>query len=513
MDANKSSINPLNKITSKIIQFFGSDKAPWIIIGSGIILRIAQFLYNRSLTEAEAPIAMNIVHRSYSELLQPLDFTQTAPVGHSIIGKFFVEIFGNNEYTLRLFPLIAGIIALFLFYKIAKKIISHEALSISLILFAVNEHLIFFSSDVKQYSSDVAIALSIILMAFYVMSKKSYGVHMILFGLVGAISIWFSYPAVFTFYAALIIFLIPIIEERKWRSLAWLFIAGIIASMNLGINYFMTLEILSKSKDLLVGFQHSFMPLPPQSLKDLWWFIYVFLRIFKNPLGFSIYELILPVLSFIVGLVVIFYRKRKILWFLILPVLLTLIISGFKKYPFEGRLLLFITPAMILIIGAGIDQIRIVMSKISKVIGIALVILLLLYPVALACYRLVKPRAPEELRPVVGYLKEHKKDDDIIYLYYPTVKAYQYYAEKFGLDEKYIVGIESQYEWDNYYHDLENLKGNERVWALFSHIITWHGVDEEKLFLSYLNILGTRLDSFRVSGASIYLYDLSNTTE
>jgi len=142
------------KIT-QFIGFFTSPKSPWIIVGIGAILRVLQFLHNRSLTEGEAPLAMNIVHRSYSELIQALDYIQPAPVGFSIIEKLFVEIFGNNEFALRLFPLIAGLVSLFLFLKLAKISISQKALPIALILFAVGDHLIYFSSEVKQYSSDV----------------------------------------------------------------------------------------------------------------------------------------------------------------------------------------------------------------------------------------------------------------------------------------------------------------------------------------------------------------------
>ena len=294
----------------------------------------------------------------------------------------------------------------------------------------------------------------------------------------------------------------------------WLFIAVIIASASLGINYVMSLEILSKDQSLLEGFQNSFMPLPPDSLADIQWFGYVFLRMFKNPLGLSIYELLLAVLSFFVGVVVMSHKKRKILLILVLPILLTLFASGMKKYPFEGRLLLFSAPLMILIIAEGINFIRIKASQGSTIVGITLVGILLFHPVILAGYHLIKPRAPEELRPVVEYLKEHHKEGDITYLYYATVKAFRYYADRLDFFENdYIVSVESRHDWSNYYKDLVILKGNKRVWILFSHVIKWYGVDEEKLFLSYLDIFGSRLDEFRASGASIYLYDLSNQTD
>jgi len=60
-----------------------------------------------------------------------------------------------------------------------------------------------------------------------------------------------------------------------------------------------------------------------------------------------------------------------------------------------------------------------------------------------------------------------------------------------------------------YQEDLDKLRGQKRVWILFSHIWRTGGVDEEVLFLNYLDMIGSRLDSIQATGASAYLYDLS----
>jgi hypothetical protein len=495
--------------TSSIIAFFTTKRAHWLILGVGAIMRIAQFLFNRSLTEGEAPIAMNIMYHSYGELFRPLDFIQPAPVGFSIIEKLCVDMFGNSEYALRLFPLICGIISLYLFYRIAQKFLSNNAVPIALILFVVCDHLIYFSSEVKQYSSDVAITLLLILLATYILSKKYTSTILILYGCLGAMTLWFSHPAVFTFFGISIVLFIFLIQKREWEHVIWFGIAIVIAGMSLGINYWLTLEMLSTNQGLIEGFQNSFIPLPPQSFTDVQWFGYVFLRMFKNPLGFSFFELLLAVVSFLVGCIILFVKKKKILLFLILPIFCALIASGFKKYPFEGRLLLFNAPLMFLIIAEGIEGIRMRVSQKSRTIGFLLIIVLLLQPVVLAGYHIIVPRAPEELRPVVKYLKEHYRKGDTIYVYYAAVKAYPYYADRFSLSQQdYVVSVESRDNWNNYYNEIKGFRGTRRLWILFSHVIKWYGIDEEKLFLSYLDISGKRMDEFRTSGASIYLYDL-----
>lgn len=150
------------------------------------------------------------------------------------------------------------------------------------------------------------------------------------------------------------------------------------------------------------------------------------------------------------------------------------------------------------------------MAQNSPFLSLALVCILLIQPVILAGYRLIKPRAPEELYTVMNYLNEHHKQGDIIYVYYASLSPFQYYSCRFDYADDYIIGIESRENPSRYYKDLQKLEGNKRIWILFSHIAVSHGMDEEKLFVSYLNILGTQLDEFKTSGASAYLYDLSD---
>lgn len=491
---------------SRLSSSLYSTTCNWLILAIGVLLRTAQFLYNRSLTEGEAALALNIVQRSYSELLKPLDYVQAAPVGFLIIQRWALNMFGNSEYSLRIIPLIAGITSLFLFYRLAKQILNEKGLTISLILFTVCDHLIYFSSEVKQYSTDVFFTLIILLSAYLVIKKHLNIKYIIIFGIVGGLSYWFSHPALFIFSGAIIVLLLCVIEEKNWNALFWLISAGVISLISFIVNYQLSLEAISKNRALVDFWQPSFMPLPPTNFNDLKWFPYVFLRTFKFPVGLSVYELLLAVLSFLFGFAVLFYKKTKIFLLLILPILFTLLASGLQKYPFEGRLLLFLTPVMILIIAEGIEYIRKTSSQGSPLIGFALVFILLIHPVCLAGYRLFKPRAPEELRPMMEYVAEHYRTGDIVYVYYASINAFRYYAHRFDYTDNYIQGIEARDNWSAYYKEIEQLKGKGRVWFLFSHIYADKGADEEKLFVSYLNTMALQLDAAKAPGAAAYLY-------
>jgi len=152
-----------------------STKLVWFIIAYGILLRLTQYLSNSSLWLDESRLALNIVNRSFSQLLQPLDYGQGAPLGFLILEKAAVRLLGSSEYALRFLPLLCGVVSLLLFYRLAAQSISPKAVPIALGLFALSGPLIYYSSEVKQYSSDVAAAVLLLCAAICFESWKVSG--------------------------------------------------------------------------------------------------------------------------------------------------------------------------------------------------------------------------------------------------------------------------------------------------------------------------------------------------
>ena len=176
---------------------YSSQWLIWIIITVGILVRVRQYIADRSLWLDESMLSSNILNRTFSGLLQPLDFGQGAPIGFLFLEKLAVLTGGPSEYSLRFFPLLSGVIALVVFYKVSVRYIKNEAVPISVLLFSFCYPLIRYSSEVKQYSTDVLIASILYLLGSDFLSRQSGNRKYVIFGLVGALSIWFSHVSVF----------------------------------------------------------------------------------------------------------------------------------------------------------------------------------------------------------------------------------------------------------------------------------------------------------------------------
>ena len=146
---------------------------PLLIILLGIMLRLDHFLENRALWLDEAYVAIDVTARSFRQILLNIPFDVDLPIaspGFLLIEKTSVLLLGNNEYAVRLFPLLCGILSLFLFDKLLRLAAKPEVRVPALSLFVFAEGLIYYSAEAKRYSLDVFLALTLCLI---VVSSRS----------------------------------------------------------------------------------------------------------------------------------------------------------------------------------------------------------------------------------------------------------------------------------------------------------------------------------------------------
>jgi hypothetical protein len=284
---------------------------------------------------------------------------------------------------------------------------------------------------------------------------------------------------------------------------------GLAYSMNLAVIYFINLRYLESNDALIDYWGAAFAPLPPWS--DLSWYYHALVGLLRelevSPIGAILAGLLFAgTLSFGV-------RRWQLMSALLAPFLLTLLASAFRKYPFKERLLLFLFPLLFLLITEGVKAVRTTLSRVNRPLAemvCASVVLYLLYnPAAVAYKNLQHPPLREHIKPVMAYLADKRLRTDLIYVYYGAVPAFSFYMPVFGFDHgDFIIGISSRGEPTRYLEEIAALRGNARVWFVFSHNCSWCIVDEREYILGHLNAIGVKRGEFLSEGASLYLYDL-----
>lgn len=487
--------------------FFSSRRWMLVLVVAGIVLRLAQYLANRSLWVDEVYLAFNIADRSFGGLLRPLEYYQAAPVGFLMAVKAAFLALGNNEYALRLFPLLAGLASVPLFARAAKEFLGAKAAPIALGLFAILAPLVYFSSEVKQYSSDVAIAVLLYLVTLGVMRNGLSAARATLFGIAGGIAIWFSHPAVFLLAGAGTVLLWGYLAKKQWTNARLLSISFSIWGACFAALYYVSLRHLVSHQGLLPYWNDAFAPFPPGSVWEVKWYVDAFLGLFTDPTG-----LFFPgigAFAFLAGFIAIYSVKREYALLLVSPIVFALAASMLHKYPFDGRLMLFAVPALLLFVGAGAERIIEEAKRISPGVGYIFLVLLFFHPLFFAGNHLIHPQEREEIKPVMRHVQENRRPGDVLYIYTSSAYAFRYYSDRYGFKEgDYIVGDIGRDNRKKYDVDLDRLRGHKRVWVLFSHVWKGGGVDDEKYILTHLDSIGKRLGAVKKKGASVYLYDL-----
>lgn len=246
-------------------------KASQIVLSLGILLAIIQYFSGRSIWLDEARVALNVIERSYIELLEPLHSNQVAPILFLWVERFFVDIFGANDLSLRLFPLLAYVVTAIIFYKIVN-LISKEGkfIFVTITLFAFCQPIIYFSSELKQYILDVCIAC----IALYMIIKpyRSVFQKILALSVFGILSIGFSNIAVVVLFTiGLYGWYIVYVEGKKVFNYMIIPIGVWIIAFGL---YYMLFISGHPNRSMMMPFwEYAFMPSNPFS-QEFWIWCY-----------------------------------------------------------------------------------------------------------------------------------------------------------------------------------------------------------------------------------------------
>ncbi len=492
-----------------------------ILIGAAVRLRV--YLADRSLWRDEASLALNIIHRSFAKLFLPLDYNQGAPVGFLFIQKLAVTFFGGKELSLRLWPTLASILALPIFYHLCRLLLSRRGALIALAILALATDKSFDWADNKQYSTDFLVSVGLLLFAAEAFKDATDdpppGMKEILpLALAGALAIWFSHPAIFVLsgigLAAAIRWLA---QKPRHNPLEILSLAAIWGASFLA-NYILSLRDLTRS-DFLQRYwwktADAFAP-PPTSLASLVWYKRNFLELFQRPFSGELEGL--AALAFLLGIVAIYRRRLAVLALLLTPIVAALVASGLHQYPFSDRLLLFSVPLTTILLAAGLDFLW---QGQYRVVGILALALLLISPITRTLDTLISPPQGCEIRDSMQFIADHRQSGDLFYLYPTAQYGFAYYQPRFGLDGVPVsdikIGTRHIATLDDYARELGQFAG-KRVWVLFEDPFNGDSVRESQFIaqqptaMDVLDSMGRCLYRDQPFNEYVACYDMSQPT-
>ena len=485
-----------------------------LLLLSGMILRIRQYLTGRSLWVDEAMLALNIVDRDFAGMFKPLDYDQGAPLGFLLVEKVFNLLLGKHELALRLFPLLAGLASLGLFYLLLKRLTSGPGLLLPLALFALNPRLIYYSSEVKQYILDVTVSILLLLLAAPLFRASPRKRDVAWLALAGVVALWFSHPALFVLAGIGIAVVIITIQRRDYSTLRWVAGMGVLWLFTIALLYMLILRDLSQNAYMREYWQGAFLPMPLWS--DPGWFG----RSLNENIGIQFgipYAVLVVFFLMLVGWVMLWFHERGYAMAIAGILVVTLIASVLQLYPVFERMILFLVPIGLILIGKAVEAFdqRVQRFRILGPLSVLFLAGYLLYgPFLTSLQNFLVPKYFEHIRPTMANLRDAWKDGDALYVSNGALPAFRFYAPFYGLENlSYKFGNREEYKNpQSILSHLDSLKGQSRAWILFSHVYEKESFNEREFLLRYLDEVGEKKRELRVPGTSVflYLYDLKN---
>lgn len=494
----------------KIFHKFKDDKLFYILLASliilGIFLRLYIYLQQYSLEGDECSIAYSIINRqNLTELIfAPFySYNQAAPAGFLAVTKIITNIFGINELTLRFFPFISGILSIFLFYNFAKNYLTSKSLLLSIFLFSVSGSLISYSATYKPYSVDVMAALIVFNLAEYFFNREKINIYTP--AIIGAVLVWFSYPVCILLVSVGIYYLFIYITKKQKTNFLNLSVIGYTWFFSLlNASMFAYYNLNWSKKYFLAYWKDSFIPFPP----DWKGFVYSLKEL--SSITFENAHLLMCILIITGAGLCIFQRKEKSV-LLFLPILITMALSSIKAYPFGNRLILFLSPIVIIFVSKNLEYF-------SKKIIITVLVLTILFQIPFSEKNYMHLRTNIKVNDFFTFIEQNAQKTDYIFSNYNDSGYFRYYKYKYHIPENYYIkNYESFKNPDNLDKSIGFLKTKtKRFWIPI--FITYNNndpaikkqIDYLKNYLkSHKNLKLVKFKKDEKKGGEIYLYEFA----
>lgn len=490
-----------------------------LLLLAGTALRVVPFLLDRSLWLDEAKLALNVVERSPAQLFRPLDYEQAAPVGFLLLEKAMVSAFGEGERALRLVPLLGGLGALWCFFFVARRWLTPAESLLALALFALAQPLVYYATEVKQYSTDVLVALALLWAAGRALDGPPRALWLLVPA--GVLGVWLSHPAVFVAAGVGLTLLLSAWlggDRRRTALSAWVVAAWAASFL---VQYVLVLRGSDPTGFLARFWADGFPPLPPRSLAELLWPVRTFFDFFVDPAGLGLAGL--AAAAFAMGCWQYGRSDPRVLALLVSPGLFTMLAALLRLYPFPtsgsldayplpGRVVLFLVPSAVILAAAGLGGIARAPDRDRRVLAGAMAGFLLVSMAVDAVTRPAYRIRLNELRPLVAAIARDGRAGDTLVLNARAAPIFRYYLRRYEADSAFFSGLAvlelpGTNRWNVYEGRIHAIPDGTRVWVLYAHHPTWRSQQDEAFVRHELARRGRLAQETIAPGAALRRFD------
>ena len=352
----------------------------WLAIVAGVILRVLEYSDQRGLYLDEVYLLQNLVSRSVFDF-RTLAEHQLAPPGFLVIERLMVRLPMNDELAARLLPLVFAVASLFLFQAVARRYLDRRAVPIAMAFFATADYLLYYSAEIKQYSLDVSLTLAALLLG--ARSGPPTPRRLAVLSTFGAIAVWFSHPIALVLAGVGVHQIVSAALRGRRVEMLRATAVCVLWTISFAACFVVSHRLLDQDSFMWDWWHFAFIPFPPKSVAEgtrtVWQLINVFINPagMLTPFGFKV-SAVLATGLFLVGATVLGLRWRGGLFLLVAPILFALLASVLHKYPFHGRLLLYLVPTIHMLVAEGISAVG---RRAGPIVFVILVATLLIRPV------------------------------------------------------------------------------------------------------------------------------------
>jgi hypothetical protein len=375
----------------------------------GLALRLFHYGRNPSMWHDEAALVLNVLDKSFIELLGPLEFAEAGPPLFLWLERAVFLLGGDGTYALRLPSLLASCAALLLFPRLARQSLRPGAVPWAVLLFACSDHLLWHASEAKPYSFDVLAAVG--LASLCCLGRRWPLERQLIVQAVFALFVIFlSYPGCFLSGGLLVAYLPTVVRSRRLSAwLAYAFLTGVVFA---AFGLLAIGPIRAQRHEMMDQCWLDAFPPWERPWAIPQWLMMSSLDMIRyccEPAGNALAGVL------IVGGVCLWRNhQRRVLAVLLVPIGLALLASCVRSYPYGGaRVMVYASPAVVLLIAEGVPP-MVTWFRDRFRFGVIVLVALLVLPVGQVIYRLRFQGGRSDCAGAARYVLSQRRPSEIV---------------------------------------------------------------------------------------------------